>query len=273
MGLLNRRREMGGKKDFDGFLIKGKWTDDSTAADWWFKFNYYTQIDLTDFTNPDTKEFEYKTEVKPTTLRTLFYHNNAIERIDRLKGTENCTSLALGLYNNSLVHADLSEAIFNVPVDFSNLCWGGTSLTDLYFSDSPIILSAVNYILNGATKISTLKSNSFDTSGCTNFHCLLWHCEKLEELDMNLDFSKATDVGAMFDGCKKLTSMNGRVSNLSQSIRIEAPFDNASAMKFINALVDVGEERTITFSKTTFGSLTEEQIKKATDKGWNVLSI
>ena len=47
--------------------------------------------------------------------------------------------------------------------------------------------------------------------------------------------------------------------------------DNASAMVFINGLAEVTTTKNITFSRTTYDTLTDEQIAVATSKGWNVV--
>lgn len=48
------------------------------------------------------------------------------------------------------------------------------------------------------------------------------------------------------------------------------PLTPESAMVIINGLSEVKENKTLTLSKTTYDSLTSEQIQIATDKGWVV---
>ena len=60
------RRYMGDEEEpFDGFLIRGKFTNSSTATNWWCNIDG-VKVDLAPYVNPETKEFEYWQKEKPT---------------------------------------------------------------------------------------------------------------------------------------------------------------------------------------------------------------
>lgn len=117
MQLLNRRRTMGASQEepFDGFLIRGKFTDTSTPDQWWCKIDR-VKVDLSPFVDPASKEFEYKQKSKPKTLTTMWEDNTAIESLYDLRGTDNLVSIyKLFSYCSSIKFADIS----NIPAPLS----------------------------------------------------------------------------------------------------------------------------------------------------------
>lgn len=161
----------------------------------------------------------------------------------------------------------------------------------------------ISEMFENCRNLTSLDLSSFDTSNVTDMSEMFAKCFSLTSLDLsNFDTSKVTDMGNMFQYCYKLTFLDlsnwdfGNVTNARYMFEINfsinrsvlttvigpisgikvdldlksCPLTNASAMVFVNGLVDVGATRTITFKATTYDTLTEEQIAVATSKGWTV---
>ncbi len=76
----------------------------------------------------------------------------------------------------------------------------------------------------------------------------------------------------MFKGCTSLTTVKGKNNVFAVDFVLsDSPLTNKSAMVFINGLSDVASTKEITFKRTTYDTLTEEQIAMATSKGWSVI--
>lgn len=277
----------------DCFVVKGKWTDDSTESNWECKVNNRI-TDLIPFTNPNTKEFIYEVLKRPNTIERLLADNYFIERIYSVKSSSSPTSL-LYLFSSchNLISADISNVNLNNTTDFryafndcQNLeyCKVGhivakkvnfkgmfrlcPNLKEIIISGDIGVIDVVN-AFNGIG-ISKLDVTYLDTSECSNFS-LAFSSSKIKELTLNFDMSNATNVKNMFALSYLLENITGSISNLKISISLmDCPLTNESAMLFINGLADVDEPQTITFKATTYDTLTEEQIKIATDKNWTV---
>lgn len=245
----------GEEEDFDGFLIKGKFTDDSRASDWHFwkngSISTANRVELADYVNPVTKEFEYRSDEKPTTLHSLF-QDTKIEHIYKLSGTENVE--------------DFGYMFRNCP----NL-----KSVNLKYTDASKITSL--YCTFNSTALEELDISHWNTSKVNNFRYAFSGSDKLHTLKANLDFSSLTstyNATGIFDNTLSLTTIEGVWNGISLNQGADyhfSPLTNESAMVIINGLKD-GANSTITFSKTTFTTLTEEQIAIATAKGWSVVS-
>lgn len=86
-----------------------------------------------------------------------------------------------------------------------------------------------------------------------------------------IDFSAISNFQRIFSNCTSLINVTGDLYNIKSSIDLHwSPLTPESAMVFINGLAEINTNQTLTLKDTTFDSLTEEQIKMATDKGWIV---
>ena len=122
---------MGGREEpFDGFLIRGKFTDNSTEADWKCTIDAKV-ISLVQFVNPATKEFEYRQDSKPKSLNKMFASNTGIERIDVMQGIEKVSDLWQAFNNStSLVSLNMSqrETMIMTPTGFHSVIAGAQKL-------------------------------------------------------------------------------------------------------------------------------------------------
>lgn len=152
-------------------------------------------------------------------------------------------------------------------------------------------------MFDGCTNLKSLDLSSFDTSNVTDMKSMFEQCDLLETLDLSsFDTSQVTNMGWMFYSCDNLTNLyvNFNTNNVKVLTNIfyysykltnvvgkfegtkfdldlsDCPLTAASAMVFINGLATVTETRRLTLSRTSYDSLTNEQIAIATSKGWTV---
>ena len=95
---------------------------------------------------------------------------------------------------------------------------------------------------------------------------------ELTDLYMNFDVRLNKNFTDIFVGCNKLTNVVGKFEGTKYDLDLSSCSLTAqSAMVFINGLATVTEKRRLTLSRTSYDSLTPEQIAIATSKGWTVI--
>lgn len=136
-------------------------------------------------------------------------------------------------------------------------------------------LTSCKYLYNGNLSIAKLEriDHTPDTSNVTNMEYMFANNRQLASVNVSdLDTSNVTNMGYMFSDCNALSTILGPITGIKISlVFVQCPLDNASAMVLINGLAEVTSTRTITFNRTTFDTLTPEQIAVATSKGWDVV--
>lgn len=210
-------------------LLKGKFTDDSTEDDWWWRpiaepfTGETTVLQLNDYVDPNTKEFEYEIDFKFNNVATLFEGNSKLERIDSIPDIS-------ALYGMSKVFKDCSSL---KSVDASN-----------FTVDKMITMTEM---FKNCTSLQLLNISNWNTV-------------------------KVISGNDMFKGCTSLTTVKGKNNVFAVDFVLsDSPLTNKSAMVFINGLSDVASTKKITFKRTTYDTLTEEQIAMATSKGWSII--
>ena len=277
----------------------GKFTDDSTESDWWWKPNKIT-TSIADKVNPTTKEFNFEHQLD--TADHLFSSNNKIEKIYHIPDTSNVTDMKYmftGCY--SLTTLDLSNFNTAACANMSEMFKGCYRLTTLDLSNFNTAACAnMSEMFNGCYRLTSLDVGNFNTAACTSMSGMFYSCSGLTSLDLsnfdtsnvmnmenmfsgcnaltsldvsNFNTAACTSMSGMFDYCNKLTTVNGSFEGTKVNLYIRScPLTNASAMVFINGLANVTETKTLTLSQTTYDTLSEEQIAVATSKGWTVVS-
>ena len=279
--------------------LKGKFADNSTAKRWWYKANSPNgqEISLAAHVDEETKNFElYELSETP-----FFNYNNGLENIAATGNYGNVADMGnMFSYCSKLTSLDLSNfdtsSVTNMASMF-NYCSGLTSLDVSNFDTSSV--TNMDYMFGSCSGLTSLDVSNFNTSNVTNMGDMFSYCSKLTSLDvsnfntsnvtymssmfrfcsaltsLNLsgwNLSKVTNMGYMFEDCNKLTTITGPITGISTSIDLKnSPLTHDSAMVFINGLAKVTSAKTITFKKSTYDSLTPEQIAVATSKGWTVV--
>lgn len=107
-----------------------------------------------------------------------------------------------------------------------------------------------------------------DTHNVTDVYACFAECTKLKSVPL-LDFSNITNTHLVFYNCTSLTDVGG-FTGLKLDIDFHySPLTHDSALNVIDNLA-TSSGHTITFKKTTFDTLTPEDIAKATSKGWTI---
>lgn len=244
--MRGQRRYMGGEAAFDGFLVRGKFADASTEADWHCKIDN-VDVDLTPYVNPETKEFEYRQKEKPRSLENFFSNNKSIEEIYEINGTdkvESCINIFLSC--SSLKAVDLSGMDISYCSRLDNAFRMCNNLADLSSISGWDVrnITSLSYCFQ-ASNYAYMQFDDWDLSNCTNYS------------------------GMITDGSFNL-HVNGTIRGIKRNISFfyQRVFTADEAMIFINGLEEVETPQTITFSATTKGLLSEEQKQQIAEKGW-----
>ena len=116
-----------------------------------------------------------------------------------------------------------------------------------------------------------LDLSNFDISNVTNMYQMFCRCDSLISLDISsFDFSNTPNTLFLLSGCYSLTDLKfGK--NLKISLKLyDSPLSHESALSVIDGLAEVEEQQEVLFSEETYKTLTAEEIKKATDKNWEI---
>lgn len=155
-------------------------------------------------------------------------------------------------------------------------------------------ITSFRQIINNS-KATELDLSNFDTSAITDFYQAFYynyilkdiilgaakpinmgltfsHCVNLKSIDISKwDLSDVTNTDRTFLYNKSLTNLKfGK--NLKKSIDLSyASLTHESALSVINGLAEVDTPQNLTFSESTYLTLSEEEIALVTNKGWNVV--
>lgn len=271
------------------YNFSGKFTNDSTEADWWYYANGSTsnKVSIADKVNPETKIFDFEFDLNNNilqgniTLTNLFWYNDKIEKIFALPSNEQ-------LNEASKIFTGCSSLTY---VNLDNFNFGNSSSLDSLFSRctslKTINLNNVNTekittfynMFSHCSSLETINLNSFNTENVSIFYNMFYNCTSLKTINIGVwDMNSAFSVNGIFGNCQSLTNIIGEIKNLRTSIILGnavygRTLSNDSAMVFINGLSeDINGTETIQFSSPTYDTLTPEQIAIATAKGWEVVS-
>lgn len=149
----------------------------------------------------------------------------------------------------------------------SNTFNGCTSLTTVPLFNTQKVMTMFG-MFRGCTSLTTVPA--FNTSKVQYMHNMFDGCINLTSVP-EFDVQNVTTMSNMFYGCTSLTDCGG-FKDLRISIDLSAcPLTHESAMNIINKVATTNGQ-TITFSKVTYDTLSAEDIKIATDKGWTIAS-
>lgn len=168
--------------EFKGFMIKGKFTDDSTEEDWWMYFNHdlgkgvrVTGVD------PITHDFEYRNVSFPERISALFYSIQSLQRIDKIQYKKIIQGQAMFNYDLKLEYVNLSD------LDFSSC----TNLDNLFF-----YCGALETFVIGEQDLSNVTSFSSAFTNCSKLTNVIG---KLSNIKVSIDikYSPLSNESAM----------------------------------------------------------------------------
>ncbi len=151
-------------------------------------------------------------------------------------------------------------------------------------------------MFSSCNQLTNINISNFDTSKVRSMNSMFYDCGNLRDLDLSgFDASKVENVRYTFDYCGKLTnfkimknigkSFSATTSNFfthtlsfaqSPKLTHESLINIIENIYDLNLSYDVANGGTLYRQKLALGStnlakLTEEEIKIATNKGWNVM--
>lgn len=235
-------------------VLAGKFTDSSTSTNWKWWPNQGNAVSITNYVDPDTKEFNLEYDGTLTKCRYLFNGNGSnakFERIDHIPDTSGVSDMFMMFANNnSLLSVNVSD------LNTSNVTNMGSMFT-------------------GCGELEALDLSGFDTSKVANMGMMFYNCTSLATLILTgWNFNACTTSNAVFYGCTSLTTIIGPVYNISTNLDLsKCPLTADSAMVIVNGLANVSSAKTISLKASTYDELTAEQIAVATQKGWAVTRI
>ena len=200
----------------------------------------------------------------------------------------NTTSMFSGCASLAAVPLFDTQNVTNTTSMFE----GCTSLTSVPLFDTQNVTDTTS-MFSGCTSLTSVPL--FDTQNVTIMYGMFNDCQSLISIPQ-LDTSKATSMREMFSNCSSLTSVPlfdaqnvinavrtfynctslknvGGFIGLKTDINFEySPLTHESALNVIDNLA-VSTGHIVQFKKSTFNTLTPEDIAKATDKGWKIWSV
>ena len=255
----------------------GKYTVRGTVT----KSSGYTQFNLT-YNNGQrvnvkvNKDLTFETELQEplTNAGEMFKGMPYLETLDlNSLDTSKVTNMR-NMFSQSIYLKDIKLSSFDTSIvtDMSlmfNGCQRLTTLDLTNFNTSKVI--NMHGMFANCSNLKTLDLTNFNTSNVTNINDMFYGCSILSDLYFNCDISKLNITDSPFGRCDSLTNVVGKFEGTKDNLYLSScPLTAQSAMVFINGLATVTEKRTLALSRTTYDSLTNEQIAIATSKGWTV---
>ena len=242
----------------------------------------YTQFNLT-YNNGQkvnvkvNKDLTFETDLQEhlTNAKALFKGRSYLETLDlNSLDTSQVTNMA-DMFSQSIYLKDIKLNIDTSKVtDMSFMFLGCERLETLDLSNfNTINVKSARQMISFCSKLKIVDASNFDTRNLSDFSYMFGNCDELTTLYANIDFGKAYQDLNLFHSDGLLTNIVGRFSNIKQSFFIDSSPNLTvdSLMVIINGLATVTEKRRLTLSRTSYDSLTPEQIAIATSKGWTVI--
>ena len=241
----------------------------------------YTQFNLT-YNNGQmvnvkvNKDLTFETDLQEplTNANAMFQGMSYLETLD-LNGLDTSQVTNMGqMFSQSNYLKDIKLSSFDTSIvtDMSlmfNGCQKLTALDLTNFNTSKVI--NMHGMFANCSSLKALDLTNFNTSNVININDMFYRCSILSDLYFNCDVSKLNITDSPFGLCYSLTNVIGKFEGTKDNLYLSScPLTAQSAMVFINGLATVTEKRTLELSRTTYDSLTNEQIAIATSKGWTV---
>ena len=245
------------------------------------KSSGYTQFNLTyndgQMVNVKVnKDLTFETDLQEplTNANAMFQGMSYLETLDlNCLDTSQVTNMSnMFSQSNYLKDIKLSSFDTSIVTDMSLMFNGCLNLKSLDVSnfDTSKVINMRGMFAN-CSNLKSLDLTNFNTSKVTNIADMFYGCSMLSDLYLNFDVSQSNGIDGPFGSCDLLTNVVGKFEGTKDNLYLSScPLTAQSAMVFINGLATVTEKRTLRLSRTTYDSLTKEQIAIATSKGWTV---
>lgn len=212
-------------------------------------------------------------------LDRYFYDCNNLTEMPPLEVSNKCKQL-----NYTFAHCYNLKQIDFSKWDLTNIEGMDSTFTDCLAEEIDLSHCGYNNKVNFTSTFDTcgakkINISNFDTSNTVIMNQIFTRSPYLVEVNLgeNWDMSNVTNNTNLFSYCSSLTTIKGKITNwglksTSVTNLSSSPLTNESAMVLINGLAKINSRQTFTFSKQTYSTLTDEQKKIATDKGWTIAS-
>lgn len=196
-------------------LLRGKFTDDSTEADWWYYRNGSTyssdKVSIADKVNKETKEFEVSLG-NITKLSYLFYNNKAIEYIYELPYNENITSVWNCFDSTDSLQSVNLNGWDNLSEKTSLGCFfAGSGIREIDLSKLDTSkTNNLSFLFNNCKNLEHLNVSNFNTENVEDLSSMFTQSPNLKTIKglENFKLDKATNFSKMFQGCESIESLD-----------------------------------------------------------------
>ncbi len=210
-----RRRTLHPLEPYPGYNFVGKFSDDSTTADWYYwkdktSATNGTKVSIAADVDPKTKVF--KTNIKLDTSSSYMFSDSKIERIDKFPDTSSVTSMDNMFYCCAkLTTLNLSGWDTSAVTTMDGLFRGCTSLTTLDLSGwNTTALTNIRWLCNGCTSLTTLDLSGWNTSNILYMPSAFVDCKKLTSINLSgWDTPNAININQVFLRCPNLQNITG----------------------------------------------------------------
>lgn len=192
--------------------LRGKFTDNSKSSDWWYyDFSKFKKIDITEFVNPETKEFKVDLG-NPTTLRNLFQENTALEKIYEVPVNSTMTEL-YGIFDgcSSLNEIQGLENWKTENVTRMSRIFGGCSaLTEIKGLENwnTSNVSSIVQLFHRCNQLQNIDLSGWNTERVTEISLMFGNCDSIKTIDLrNWNTEKVTDMKMLFNYCSSLQTL------------------------------------------------------------------
>ena len=211
------------------------------------------------------------------TINDYRFDRSNVKTLDiRELDVSNANNLSMLFHGfRSIKSLDVSKLNTSAVTDMSKMFGFCSSLASLDLSSfNTNNVTNMSGMLEDCKSLTSLDLSSFDTSKVTYMISMFDGCSSLTSLDLsNFNFKKAKNVNKMFANCSSLTDLKfGK--NLKVSLDLsDCPLTYESALSVIDGLAKVEEQQKLTLSKTTYKSLTAEDIRQVEAKNWKINNL
>lgn len=190
-------------------MLKGKFTDDSTDSDWWYRAdkNHGEKIDISAYVDTSTKEFQ----IGSISHTPFFFNNDAIQAVKIIGNPGNVQSLYRMFFScEQLLSVDLQGIDTKNVTNMSSMFSGSSAFTSLDLSSFDTSKVTNMYqMFNGCQKLKSVNLSNFDTANVEYMDGMFTNCHSLLSLELsNFDTQKVKHIGRMFDSCYSLTLLD-----------------------------------------------------------------
>lgn len=197
-------------------------------------------------------------------IRIQYYNTSNVKNMDFM--FDGCTSFLDDNYMLSKLNLKSLESM-------NHMFYGCSKIININLGVSFGTQVSMNYAFSGCSKLQSIKLPNIVVKSSIQAFSNNPALTTLRVGELSFKDSTTINIHDLFAKDTKLTNVVGNITGIRKSFLLkDCPLTVDSAMVFINGLSEVSDSKNITFKKSTYDQLTEDQIAVATSKGWTVVS-